>query len=169
MGVTINQSIKPHPREQISLVMNARRVFVYLRVLFHLVSATLFGVFVIAKLEEGINWSWAAVFTPLFMMDVVCCVYYPIYLGGLLNKKYLIRICNGDLCFQNQNAGLVPAVLYPVGVASKLLAEILLILHLEVAVSFIPCGVFLMIFFATLTISMLIDTIKPNFQYLINR
>ena len=49
MGVTINQSIKPHPREQISLVMNARRVFVYLRVLFHLVSATLFGGFCYCK------------------------------------------------------------------------------------------------------------------------
>ena len=142
------------------------------RILIILIPHTIFLAVVLARLEEAGDWSWAATFSPLFFFDLVCGLYYLIYLCSYISDRITDTSWDEDstICFARQKASLFPIILYAVGIVSKVTSEILLILYLEeVAVPFYVSAVFLAVFFATLTIGLFFYSLKPTLQWIILR
>ena len=147
--------------------MNVKKSLVYVRIFLVLICHVVFVSLVVARIEGNLRWSWAAVFTPLFLIDVTSAVYYASYVYGF--TKQLRDGWNDSVCYPGNRSGITPVVLTPLGLVLKLTAEVLLALHLELSISFIPCGIITTCFFATTFIGMLLYTVKPNFNYFMNK
>ena len=149
----------------------SKLVVVYFRVGMTFALHTLFAVLVLIKVTEKNEWSWAAIFSPVFCFDAVFLVYYLIYLCGYVRDKlYADSRPSNAPCFPGQRASALPLVFYGVGMPLKLATEVVLVLHLldGFQIPFYVVGILLCLLFALLTVSMGFYSLKPTFVWAID-
>ena len=136
-----------------------KRSITYTRVFLLLLSHVIFIALILAKTDAGVEWSWAGVFSPLFAIDTLSFIFYIPYLHGFVRKQ------SSSFCYPGNKEEIVPVISIPLLILLKLSAELLLTIHLELSVSFLPCGIVMTAFFTVMTIIMLLYTIKPLFHH----
>ena len=143
----------------------SKLVVVYFRVGTTFLLHTLFAVLVLIKVTQENEWSWAAIFSPVFCFDASLLMYYIIYLCGYTrDKMYGDSRSSNTPCFPGQRASALPLIFYGVGLPLKLAAEIVLVLHLlgGFQVPFYAVGIVLCLLFTLMTVSMGMYSLKPS-------
>lgn len=144
----------------------SRILCTYLRLGIILFLHAVFIITVISRAIGSSTWSWPAIFTPLFLFDVICVIYFVIYMVGLIRDKLEDdpRYHN-TMFFPHQKASPLPPIFYCIGLLTKVIAEILLVVHLDnEGVPFYVVGIFLALLFATVAVGMMFYTLKPTLQ-----
>ena len=138
--------------------MKLSRVFVYSRVFSFLTAHLVFITFVLARVEGSIpGWSWTVIFSPLLAIDALSVLFYLIYLVGHFKGH--------SYCYHGNQSRLFSVLVIPLGLLLKVASEILLTLHLDLSISFVPFGVLLSCLFTTLFIAMTFYTFKHNIHF----
>ena len=69
------------------------------------------------------------------------------------------------MIFPHQRASPLPPIFYCIGLLTKVIAEILLVVHLDNGgVPFYVVGIFLALLFATMAVGMMFYSLKPTLQ-----
>lgn len=144
-----------------------RILLTYVRLCTSLLLHFVFISIVITRVVQSSDWPWAAVFSPLFLFDFICVIYLFIYAGGLIRDKI-----EGDpnehntSCFPHQVASPVPLTFYIVGLLIKVIAEVLLVVHLSNgSIPFYVSSIFIMLFLLVLSCGMFVYSIKPTVEW----
>lgn len=149
----------------------SRILCTYLRLVIILSLHTVFIITVISRVIGSSTWSWPAIFTPLFLFDVICVIYIVVYMVVLIRKKLEDDPSyHNTMIFPHQRVSPLPPVFYCIGVLTKVIAEILLVVHLDNGgVPFYAVGIFLALLFAAVAVAMMFYSLKPTLKIMITR
>lgn len=137
-----------------------RKIALYTRVIFTIYPYLVFIMFLLARMDDK-GYSWGYTFIPLFIADVVHVCGYVSYLWLVIKQKWLGLTWTDNVCFTGAEGQLLPVILVPLILLTKVAAEILILLYLlSVMSSFIPCGICMSLCFALISIGMTIQSIK---------
>lgn len=141
-------------------------ILVYIRLCLVGCAHVVFISIVLSRVLGAFKWPWAAVFSPLFLFDLISLVYLIIYICGLIsNKLRQYSTPHNTICFPHQRASVGPPIFYSTGLVFKILAEILLVLYLDTGTPpFYVSSIFFMCLFLTLTVGHLTYSLKPNIK-----
>ena len=138
----------------------------------------IFSGLLLARLLEDTGWNWLLVFTPVFVFDALCGVYWIAYLITYIQLRLddefydsvtdTLCVPNYDedynpKCFPRQSLSVLVLVVYFVGILLKLASEVLLCLALNGTISFIAPGSAYSVLFFGAGLSLLYFSLKPTF------
>ena len=115
-------------------------------------------------LEDSSNIPWVAVFSPLFLFDAVAVIYLILYVAGFIRDivEADSRPSNTS-CFPHQRAGPLPPIIYGLALLFKVVAEILLVLHLSNdSPPFYVSGIFFMLMLLVISVGLFVYAVKPS-------
>lgn len=143
-------------------------VLQYIKVLCILGLHVVFVVLTLVRATSGAQWSWFIPFIPLFVFDVISVVYWIGYLIAYIYNKWTgLDLDEEDSkllqFFPKQTISLLVLLAYALGIPLKVVAEILLALHLSDPGSirtFVPALLF-MLLFLEIGIVAVIQMLKP--------
>lgn len=132
-----------------SRVVSCKFVLQYLRVFLIIVLHAIFVLLTLTRVSGDESWNWAFVFIPLFIFDAVSMVYWTLYLMAYIVMRRGDEFIWTKRVFPGQSLSLLTLIAYGVGIPLKVVAEILLVLHLQEPSSvraFIPAIFFTLLF-----------------------
>lgn len=132
-----------------SRVVSCKFVLQYLRVFLILALHAIFVLLTLTRVSGDESWNWAFVFIPLFIFDVLSVIYWTLYLVSYIITRRDDEFSWTERVFPGQSPSLLTLIAYGVGIPLKIVAEILLVLHLQepsIVRAFIPAIFFTLLF-----------------------
>lgn len=127
-----------------------------------------FAAMLISRVLDSSNIPWAAVFSPMFLFDVVAVIYLILYVAGFIRDivEADSRPSNTS-CFPHQRAGPLPPIIYGLALLFKVVAEILLVLHLSDdspprSPPFYVSGIFFVLMLLVISVGLFVYAVKPS-------
>lgn len=142
--------------------MKTNKIALYIRVFSLLLPYTAFITLLSVKLEDSeYSFSWVYAFIPLFVADIAhICGYIP-YLWLVVKQRGLGYTWSTNVCFSNVQGELLPVVIFPLTILTKIASEILILLYLlSIVTSFVPCGVLVALCAGLIFTGMTVQSIK---------